>query len=202
MIDTTRLTTLLHFFETIDQFKTVYRANYISEQSRHENDAEHTWHMAMFALLLHKELSIETDIEHTLKLILTHDLVEIYAGDTPAFDDAGHLDKDEREERAAQALFAPLPEDVRTQIYGWWREFEECRTPEARYARAVDKLQAFAQNVFSQGRNWRENGVTAEKSRAINRAAREFDPALTQAFELLYQRAAGEQLWPEQEQGC
>ncbi|HEX4716720.1 MAG TPA: hypothetical protein VH164_17520, partial [Ktedonobacteraceae bacterium] len=70
-----------------------------------------------------------------------------------------------------------------------------------RYARAVDKLQAFAQNVFSQGRNWRENGVTAEKSRAINRAAREFDPALTQAFELLYQRATGEQLWPEQEQG-
>lgn len=200
MIDTTRLTTILHFLETIDQFKTIYRSNYISEQSRHENDAEHTWHMAMFALLLQKELSIEIDIEHTLKLILTHDLVEIYAGDTPAYDAVGHLDKEEREERVAQSLFAQLPEDMHTRIYGWWREFEEGRTPEARYACAVDKLQAFAQNVFAQGRNWRENGVTAEKSRAYNRAARDFDPALAQAFELLYQRAADEQLWPEQEQ--
>jgi putative hydrolase of HD superfamily len=200
MIDITRLTAILNFLEIIDQFKTVYRANYIGEQSRHENDAEHTWHMAMFALLLQKELSTEINIEHTLKLILTHDLVEIYAGDTPAYDAVGHLDKEEREERAAQCLFTQLPEDMSTQIYAWWREFEDCKTPEARYAHAVDKLQAFAQNVFAQGRNWRENGVTAEKSRAYNRAASEFDPALTQTFELLYQRAASEQLWPEQEQ--
>lgn len=96
-------------------------------------------------------------------------------------------------------LFAQLPEDLRSDIYHWWREFEECKTLEARYARAVDKLQSFAQNIFSQGRNWRENGVTAEKSRVYNRAAREFDPALTQAFELLYQRGIAEQLWLEQE---
>jgi putative hydrolase of HD superfamily len=200
MIDITRLTCILHFLEIIDQFKTIYRSNYISEQGRRENDAEHTWHMAMFALLLQKELSIEINIEQTLKLILTHDLVEIYAGDTPAYDTVGHLDKEDREEQAAQLLFAQLPEDMRTQLYGWWREFEESNTPEARYAHAVDKLQAFAQNVFTQGRNWRENGVTEEKSRAYNRTAREFDPALTQSFELLYLRAAGEQLWPEQEQ--
>ena len=199
MIDTTRLTYILHFLETIDQFKVVYRANYLSEQSRHENDAEHTWHMAMFALLLQKELSTEINIEHTLKLILTHDLVEIYAGDTPAFDTAGNLDKEEREEQVAHALFAQLPEDLRTQFYDWWKEFEAYKTPEARYARAVDKLQSFAQNVFSQGRNWRENGVTAEKSRILNRAACEFDPALTQAFELLYQRAENEHIWSGQE---
>ncbi|GLV60240.1 hydrolase [Dictyobacter sp. S3.2.2.5] len=192
MIDTTRLTQILRFLEIIDQFKTIYRANYLSSQSRHENDAEHTWHMAMFALLLHKELSTEVDIEHTLKLILTHDLVEIYAGDTPAFDIAGNLDREEREERAAQALFAQLPEDLGTQIYDWWREFEACTTPEARYARAVDKLQSFAQNIFSQGRNWRENGVSAERSRVLNGAARQFDPALTEAFELLYQRGIEE----------
>ena len=200
MIDPTRLTSILHFLETIDQFKLIYRANYLSNQSRHENDAEHTWHMAMFALLLHKELGAEIDIEHTLKLILTHDLVEIYAGDTPAFDAAGHLDKAEREERAARSLFAQLPEDLRAQVYDWWNEFEACATPEARYARAVDKLQSFAQNVYSQGRNWREHGVTAEKSRVINSAAREFDPALTQAFELLYQRAIDEKLWSEPDQ--
>jgi putative hydrolase of HD superfamily len=199
MIDITRLKAILHFLEIINQFKTVYRAGYINEQSRHENDAEHTWHMAMFALLLQKELSIEVDIEHTLKLILTHDLVEIYAGDTPAFADEQLIGVEEREEQAAQSLFAQLPEDLRTNIYGWWREFEEQKTPEARYARAVDKLQAFAQNVFAQGRSWRENGVSPEKSRAINRPAREFDPALTQAFELLYQQAVDEQLWSEQE---
>lgn len=201
MPDTIRLTSILHFLETIDMFKTIYRANYLSIQSRHENDAEHTWHMAMFALLLQKELSVAIDIEHTLKLIMTHDLVEIYAGDTPAFDEAGHHDKDEREERAAQALFAQLPEDLRAQVYDWWREFETCKTLEARYARAVDKLQSFAQNVFSQGRNWRENGVTAERSRVLNGAAREFDPALTQTFELLYQRALDEQIWAEEGEG-
>ncbi|GCE06897.1 HD domain-containing protein [Dictyobacter aurantiacus] len=192
MIDTTRLTQILRFLEIIDQFKAIYRANYLSSQNRHENDAEHTWHMAMFALLLHKELSIEVDIEHTLKLILTHDLVEIYAGDTPAFDVAGNLDREEREEQAAQALFAQLPEDLGTQVHDWWREFEACTTPEARYARAVDKLQSFAQNIFSQGRNWRENGVSAERSRVLNGAARQFDPALTEAFELLYQRGVEE----------
>jgi len=200
MTDITHLTTILHFFEIINQFKMVYRANYISEQGRHENDAEHTWHMAMFALLFQKELSIEIDIEQTLKLILTHDLVEIYAGDTPAYDVVAHLDKQEREERAAQSLFAHVPEDMRTLLSGWWREFEEGRTPEAKYAHAVDKLQAFAQNVFTQGRVWRENDITREKSRAYNRAACEFDPVLTQVFELLYQRAAGEHLWPEQEE--
>ncbi len=197
MIDITRLKTILHFLEIIDQFKMVYRTNYIGGQSRHENDAEHTWHMAMFALLLHQELSIEINIEHTLKLILTHDLVEIYAGDTPAYDAVARLDKKEREERAAQSLFVQLPEDMRTQISGWWIEYEERQTSEARYAHAVDKLQAFAQNVFTQGRNWHEYGVTTEKSRSYNSTAREFDPALTQAFELLYQRAADEQLWPE-----
>jgi len=197
MIDTLRLTRILHFLETIDRFKLIYRANYLSEQSRHENDAEHTWHMEMFALLLQNELDVAIDIEHTLKLILTHDLVEIYAGDTPAFDAVGNLDKEKREERAAHLLFAQLPEDLRDQIYDWWKEFEACQTPEARYARAVDKLQSFAQNIFSQGRNWRENGITAEKSRVINRAAREFDPALTQVFELLYKRGIDEQLWSE-----
>jgi len=93
MIDNLRLTRILHFLETIDRFKLIYRANYLSEQSRHENDAEHTWHMAMFALLLQNELDVAINIEHTLKLILTHDLVEVYAGDTPAFDAAGNLDK-------------------------------------------------------------------------------------------------------------
>lgn len=197
MIDTLRLTRILHFLETIDRFKLIYRANYLSEQSRHENDAEHTWHMAMLALLLQNELDVAIDIEHTLKLILTHDLVEIYAGDTPAFDAIGNLDKEKREEQAAHLLFAQLPEDLHDQIYGWWKEFEACQTPEARYARAVDKLQSFAQNIFSQGRNWRENGITAEQSRVINRASREFDPALTQVFELLYQRGIDEQLWSE-----
>ncbi len=199
MIDPARLTSILGFLETVDRFKSVYRANYVSDQSRRENDAEHTWHMAMFALLLHNELSVEVSIAHTLELILTHDLVEIFAGDTPAFDAAAHLDKDEREERAAQRLFAELPDDLCAQVYDWWREFEAQVTPEARYARALDKLQSFAQNVISRGRNWRDNGVSAERSRTLNRAAREFDPALTQAFEALYARAISENVWADVE---
>lgn len=200
MSDPTRLTHILQFLEILDQFKSIFRANYVGGQSRKENDAEHTWHMAMFALLLQQELSMQIDLEQTLKLILTHDLVEIYAGDTPAYDAHGHLDKEERERRAAHTLFAHLPEDLRTQLDDWWHEFEAGHTPEAKYARALDKLQSFAQNVFSRGRNWQEYGVRAEQSRAYNRPACECDPVLTRAFDLLYRRAEDEHLWPEPEQ--
>lgn len=195
MIDTERLTQILHFLEIIDQFKTIYRATHIADQSRNENDAEHTWHMSMFAVLLHHELHVQVDLEHTLKLILTHDLVEIYAGDTYAHDVIGHLDKQEREEQAAQRLFALLPDDLHSEIDSWWQEYEQAQTAEAQFARSLDKLQALAQNVFSAGRVWRERGVTEKMSRAHNDNAMSFDPTITALFALLYQRAEREQLW-------
>jgi len=197
MADIERLHNIIGFLETIDQFKTCYRAAYLTNSDRHENDAEHTWHMAMFALLLHQELSTPVDLEHTLKLILTHDLVEIYAGDTFAHDAEGHRDKQAREEAAAHTLFSRVPEDIGEELYQWWREFEEGQTPEAQFARAMDRLQAFAQNIFARGRLWQERQVSETTSRAYNEPVMQFDPAIASAYELLYRRARAERLWPE-----
>jgi putative hydrolase of HD superfamily len=195
-IDTERLSSILGFLEIIDQFKSLYRATYLAHQDRHENDAEHTWHMALFALLLHSELATPVDLAHTLKLILTHDLVEIYAGDTFAHDIAGHQDKQQREEQAAQRLFGLLPADLQKLFHSWWQEFEQAQTPEARFAQAVDRLQAFAQNVFSKGRVWQDHEITEEQSRAYNERLISYDPTLAALFHLLYRRAQQEHLWP------
>ena len=130
----------------------MYRAAYLSDQSRHESDAEHTWHMSLFALLLYQEMNHELDIAHVLKLILVHDLVEVYAGDTFAHDPTGYFDKQAREEAAANQLFSLLPQDLQILMSSWWQEFENAQTLEAQFAQAMDRLQAFAQNIFSAGR--------------------------------------------------
>ena len=110
-----RLAQILDFLLLIDRFKTIERKGYIADGSRRETDAEHTWHMGLFALLLHRELGFEVDLGHTLALILVHDLVEIYAGDTYVYDDVGAVGQAEREIAAAERLFAGLPPDPRNQ---------------------------------------------------------------------------------------
>lgn len=195
MVNDQRFEKILNFLETIDKFKMIYRCAYLSDSSRQESDAEHTWHMSMFALLLYPELKQNIDINRVLHLILIHDLVEIYAGDTFAYDKKSYLDKKEREDNAASQLFSLLPEDSQTSMYILWQEFEEGLTPEAQFAQAMDKLQAFAQNVFNSGRIWHERSVTEEMSRNRNRTAMAFNPVLNDFFEVLYQRAAREKLW-------
>lgn len=195
MVNDQRFEKMLEFLETIDKFKMIYRSAYLSDYSRQESDAEHTWHMSLFALLLYPEIKQDIDLTHVLRLILIHDLVEVYAGDTFAYDKKSYCNKKEREEAAANQLFSLLPEDLQTSMYSWWQEFEEALTPEAQFAQAMDKLQAFAQNVFSAGRIWHERSVTEQMSRKRNQMAMAFDPALSDFFEALYQRAAGENLW-------
>jgi putative hydrolase of HD superfamily len=121
--------------------------------------------------------------------------VEIYAGDTFGYDAAARRDKPQRESAAADRLFAVLPADLAATVRGWWEEYEAARTPEARFAKAVDRLQVLAQNVFSQGQMWRERGVTETMSRAKSEEAIAFDPWVAQAFEALYRRAHREDLW-------
>lgn len=193
-----RLMEIISFLETIDKLKSIHRATYLTDNSRNEDDAAHTWHMCMYAIMLHKELDVEVDITHTLELILVHDLVEIYAGDTFAYGTEGQDDKKEREEAAAQKLFSQLPQDLYGKLYGLWQEFEDASSPEARYARSLDRLQAFAQNVFTGGRLWRERDISEEMTRERNHEGIYFDGKLNEAFELLYDRARG--LWPEDSQ--
>ncbi len=151
MSDGKRLSHILDFLLLTDRFKTIERKGYIADGSRRETDAEHTWHMGLFALLLHKELGFDVDLGHVLTLVLIHDLVEIHAGDTYAYDDAGCAGQAEREAEAARKLFAELPADLGASLHDWWREFEEGATPEARFAKAIDRLQGFSQNYNSGG---------------------------------------------------
>ena len=190
-----RLARIQEFLLVCDQFKQITRQNYLTDGSRRETDAEHTWHMALYALLLKDEIGFEVDIAKVLSLVLTHDLVEIHAGDTFAYDDVGLQGQAAREAEAAVKLFGLLPPDLRDKVHGWWTEFEAGKTPEARYARALDRLQAFAQNVMSGGKSWHEHGVTRTRTFSRMQEALDSDPTLRLLVERLYGHADREGSW-------
>jgi putative hydrolase of HD superfamily len=188
-----RLSQILNFLETIDSFKSIERATYLSDQNRHESDTDHTWHMAMFALLLHEELNLKVDLTKVLKLILIHDLCEIYAGDTFAYSPQHKNHKKEKE--AAEKIFAFLPQDLERTLLDAWMEFTFGTSPEACFARSLDRMQALAQNVISSGRTWKERGVKETMSRELNQDHVALDPVLKTIFEMYFQRASEENLW-------
>ncbi len=184
---------MLAFLKVLDRFKSVYRVSYLSDGSRREGDADHAWHMCLFAMLLHGESGLKPDLRRVLELCLVHDLVEIGAGDT---DVEGYKDKREREERAADELFSRLPEDLGRWLRGLWDEFEEAETPEACFVQAMDRLQGVAQNVFGGGNAWQERGVTEEmvRSRRVE-VALAHDPSMSSVFEALLDRRRREGSW-------
>ena len=162
-INIQRLQQQFAFIQEIDKEKTIFRQTYLSDASRKENDAEHSWHMAVMALLLSEYSNEQIDVLKTVSMILVHDLVEIYAGDTYAYDTAGNNDKAEREIKAADKLFALLPEDQRDKFRGLWDEFEEGVTPEAKFAITMDRIQPLMLNNASGGRSWQEHGVKSSQ---------------------------------------
>lgn len=184
-----RLEQIQQFLVECDRFKTVLRRNYIVDGSRLENDAEHSWHMALYAVLLQGEVGLEVDLARVLPMILVHDLVEIDAGDTFAYDTAAQQDQAAREQAAADRLFGLLPDDLGRHVRGLWEEFEAGETTEARFARALDRLQAFAQNVASGGKAHREHGVSRPQTRQRMAEALAADPVLERLVEALYDRA-------------
>jgi 5'-deoxynucleotidase YfbR-like HD superfamily hydrolase len=141
-------------------------------------------------LLLAGELQDTVDAGRAIELCLVHDLVEIGAGDTYAFDVAGREQQHERERQAAEALFAELPPDLAARLHALWEEFEAGETPEAKLAIAVDRLQALAQNLASEGAVWQENAIRVEQVRERNAATLAGDPALASLVERLLDRAA------------
>ncbi|HHV51269.1 MAG TPA: HD domain-containing protein [Clostridiales bacterium] len=154
----------LKFLIEVDKMKTVLRQTILTDRSRQETDAEHSWHFALMALAL-SEYSAYPDLDmfKVVKMALVHDLVEVYAGDTFAYDEAGYLDKQEREIKAADRIFGMLPEDQASEFRSLWEEFEEMKTPEAIYAAAIDRLQPFINNSVTDGHTWRLHGVTSDK---------------------------------------
>lgn len=155
-----RLSRQLRFIVEIDRLKTVLRRTFLLDGSRRENSAEHSWHIALAAVLLAEHSSEEVDVGRVVRMLLVHDVVEVDAGDTYAYDPEGHRDKEERERAAAERLFGLLPEDQAADLHELWNEFEAGETAEARFANAVDRLQPMIHNYVTEGRAWLEHGVT------------------------------------------
>ncbi|WP_026402785.1 HD domain-containing protein [Actinomadura rifamycini] len=155
-----RLAAQVAFIVEVDRLKTVLRRSVLVADDRRENDAEHSWHLALMVAVLAEHADEPVDVGRTLKLVLLHDLVEIYAGDTFLYDAEGAATQERREREAADRLFALLPDDQAVEFRALWDEFEERRTPEARFAKAMDRLQPLLLNYNNRGGTWRTPGVT------------------------------------------
>ena len=154
-----RLDQQFAFIREIDREKFIGRQTYLSDGRRKENDAEHAWHMAIMTMLLSEYANEPIDVLHTIGMLLIHDLVEIDAGDTYAYDEEAKKTQRERELAAADRIFGLLPDDQAEYMRGLWDEFEERKTPEARFARTLDNVQPTLLNNASEGRSWEEKGV-------------------------------------------
>ncbi|MCC8140029.1 MAG: HD domain-containing protein [Lachnospiraceae bacterium] len=143
----------------LDKEKEIVRQTYLADGSRKETDAEHAWHMAIMCCILSEYANEPIDVAKTVMMLLTHDLVEIDAGDTYAYDEAGNATKSERELKAADRIYGLLPTEQAEYMRGLWDEFEAMETPEAKFANALDKVQPVLLNDASGGKSWREHGV-------------------------------------------
>ena len=142
-----------------DKEKNIIRHTLVSDGSRRENDAEHAWHAALMAVLLSEYANEKIDVLRTVTMLLIHDMVEIDAGDTYAYDEQANLNRREREEKAADRVFGILPGDQRGKLRALWEEFEACETPEAKFAHAMDNIQPAMLNNATNGQAWVEHGV-------------------------------------------
>lgn len=156
-----RLKKQLDFALEIDKEKNVLRQTHLSGHGRRENDAEHAWHMAIMAYLLREYSNEPVDIAKVMLMCLIHDVVEIDAGDTYAYDAEAKKTQQAREDAAKERIFSLLPDDQKVELIALFDEFEACETAEARFARAMDNLQPILLNNSNNGDDWREHGVTA-----------------------------------------
>ena len=158
-----RLKKQLDFALEVDKEKNIFRQTHLSGHGRNENDAEHAWHMALMSYILREYSNEPVDVAKVMLMCLVHDVVEIDAGDTYAYDPEAHKTKKEREEKAKERIFSILPEDQRDELISIFDEFEEGETPEARFAHAMDNLQPMLLNNSNDGSDWLEHGVSAEQ---------------------------------------
>lgn len=159
----TRLEQQIAFILEIDKVKNIYRQTYLADKNRKENDAEHSWHLALMAILLKEYAEEEVDVLKVMTMVLIHDLVEIDAGDTYAYDAKGAETKREREEKAAERIFGLLPADQGGYFRCLWDEFEEYETADAKYAHLLDNFQPFLLNDAADGISWMEHQVKKEQ---------------------------------------
>ena len=158
-MDKDRLDRQIEFIREIDKEKSIGRQTYLADASRKEDDAEHAWHMAIMTVLLSEYANEKIDVLRTMTMLLIHDLVEIDAGDTYAYDENAKKTQRERELKCADRIFSILPEDQGKYMRELWEEFEAQETPEAKFARTLDNVQPVMLNNASCGKSWQEKGV-------------------------------------------
>lgn len=166
-MDKNRLEKQIEFLVEVDKVKSIFRQTKLADGSRRENDAEHSWHLALAAILLKEHADQDVDLLKVMSMVLIHDLVEIDAGDTYAYDVAGNETKRAREVAAADRIYAILPEDQGKMLYDLWEEFESYETPEAKYAHLLDNFQPLLLNDAGDGKSWQEH--TVHKSQIYKR---------------------------------
>lgn len=166
-IDAQRLEAQLSFFREVDKLKQVFRQTLLLDGSRVENDAEHSWHLAMMVMTFMEYAPAELDVAKVMKLVILHDLVEIDAGDVYTYDDFDPAEKNAKEQAAADRIFNILPSDQANELMDLWHEYEAKQTPEAKFAGAMDKLQPFLHNYYVDNSAWRLHDVP--KARVIEK---------------------------------
>ena len=184
-----RLDQQLKFTAEINKMTAILRRTMLIDGSRRENDAEHSWHIAVMALIFSEYTTQPVDIGRAVKMCVVHDLIEIYAGDTFAYDTKGNEDKAQREQAAADKLFAMLPLEQRQEIRSLWEEFDAMQTPDAKYAACMDRLQPFLHNTLTQGHTWVEGGTCRPMVEKRMSIIKEFMPQVYPWVELNIENA-------------
>lgn len=172
-----RLTKQINFIVEIDGVKKIMRQNVIIGEQRQENDAEHSWHLAIMACVL-AEYAGSADILKVIKMVLVHDLVELYAGDTFCYDEKANIGKDAREQIAADRVFELLPAEQAVEFRNLWQEFEDMSSAEAKFAACLDRLQPLILNYYTRGHTWQKPEATSEKVLKRNQVAKNNFPEI------------------------
>jgi putative hydrolase of HD superfamily len=191
-----RLEQQLEFISEIDKLKGVVRQTPLIDRSRRENDAEHSWELAVMAVVLAEYAGSRIDVPRVVTMLLIHDIVEIDAGDTFLYDDEGATTKSAREQRAADRLFELLPDDQAAELRALWDEFEELKTAEARFAKAMDRLQPLLHNYHAGGGTWKEPGVNHARVTERKSVIGDGSPTLWAYAREVLQRAVEEGILP------
>ena len=172
----TRLDQQLKFTAEIDKMTGIYRRTMLISGIRNENDAEHSWHIAVMALLFKEYCVEEPNVERAIKMLVVHDLIEIYAGDTFAYDVEGNASKAAREAAAADKLYAQLPAEQGAELRALWEEFDAMETVDAKYAACLDRIQPLLHNTLTEGHTWRDGGAVRTQVEERARIVKEFMP--------------------------
>ncbi len=164
-----RIRRQLQFIIEIDKVKKIIRQTSLFDGSRRENDAEHAWHLAVMAMVLEEHANEKIDVGRVIRMVLVHDLVEIDAGDVPVYETQKRTENEKNEREAAKRIFGLLPPDQASELIELWEEFEGKRTPEAKFAAALDRMEPVMQNFMTKGRVWEKFDVNAGTVTNVNR---------------------------------